>query len=439
MMTHSTIKYIFYTVISLLVFVSCERELQINSENAISPEQINKANIQYFLNGLYRTSTPYRDNYVFNDIRGGNYTWTALSGNNSSYGVLISGNGLDDRNSFSSSFWNYCYSNIYDANNVIKAARDLNMTTVEAEARYVRAYLYYNLVTLFGGVPLVEVNTNENIPRAEKSKIWEFILSDLDYSIQNAKDFKVTGSTTASKQSSKALKARVLLALGKKIEAADIAEQVIIETGLSVDPDYGRIFRASANSSEIIFSYANLISETNVRMSQLFWPYGTDWAGSYFVQPSSDVINKVYQDQDIRKSINIKNIVNADATFNTIVSKYEDVQPMIISRVSEMYLIMAEGRGLSTKGVESLNEIRLKRNVPSLRLEDFSNQEDFLEEVLQERRRELFSEGFLFYDLVRTNKAIQLPNIKSKDNYLMPIPGSQIILSKGVLTQNPGY
>ena len=63
----------------------------------------------------------------------------------------------------------------------------------------------------------------------------------------------------------------------------------------------------------------------------------------------------------------------------------------------------------------------------------------YLAAVFQERRRELYSEGFLFYDLVRIDKAIALPNIKNKDQYLLPLPGAQIKLSNGILIQNKGY
>lgn len=434
----TTIKTLLLCSLSLFTLSSCEDELEIYSENAISPEQINEGNIQFFLNGLYRTSTPIRDDYFFNDVRGGNYTWTALSGNNSKYGVMITGNGIDDTNGYSSSYWQFCYKNIYNANNLIEASERLNDNRINAEAKFIRALMYYHIVTLFGDAPLITSNTSEDLTRTHAAEIWTLIQSDLNFVISNAENHSQTGSNKVSKQAAKALLARVLLATNKKSEAANIAIEVINESGLTLDQDYERIFRNSNTSSEIIFSYRNLPTESNVRLSQLFWPYGTAWAGSYFVQPSDYALNELYEESDVRKEININRIMNSDGTYNDIISKYTDVQPLIISRLSEMYFIAAEGSGIQN-GLEYLNQIRRTRNLSTYSINEFTNDNDYLDSILTERRRELFSEGFLFFDLVRTDKAINLSNVQSRDHYLLPIPGSQIILSDGKLTQNPGY
>ncbi|WP_288764216.1 RagB/SusD family nutrient uptake outer membrane protein [uncultured Weeksella sp.] len=433
-----TIKILALSVLTFGTLTSCQDELDIYSENAISPEQINKENIQFFLNGLYDNSTPIRDDYFYNDVRGGNYTWTALSGNNSKFGVLITGNGLDDTNVFSSSYWQFCYSNIYNANNLIAASEKLDEKRINAETKFIRAAMYYHLVTMFGDVPLITTNTVENLPRTPKEKVWSLIISDLDYAIENAQNLNQTSSSRVSKEAAKAFKARVLLYLNMKNEATNIALEVINQSNLALDKDYERIFRATASSTEILFAYKNLTTESNVRLSQLFWPYGTTWAGSYFVQPSDFVLNELYEENDPRKDINIQKIVNSDGTFNMIISKYTDVQPLIFNRLAEMYFIAAEGLG-KDQGLMYLNQLRSARSLPHFTAQDFSSDEAYLETVLLERRRELFSEGFLFQDLVRTDKAIDLPNIPTKNHYVMPLPGSQIILSNGVLIQNDAY
>lgn len=434
----TTIKTLLFFSISLFSFTSCEDDLEIYSENAISPEQINSENIQFFLNGLYRSSTPIRDDYFYNDVRGGNYTWTALSGNNSKFGVLITGNGLDDRNAFSSSYWQFCYKNIYNANNLIAAAERLDEKQISAEAKYIRASMYFHLINLFGGVPLITINTTEDLPRSTREEIWQLIQDDLTYSIQYAKSRAEVGSNRISIEAAQAKLARTYLQMGKINEATDLALHVIENSGLTLDQDYQRIFRSTNTSSEIIFSHRNMPTESNIRLSQLFWPYGTAWAGSYFVQPSEEALHAVYEENDQRKAVNIEQINNSDGTFNMIISKYTDVQPLIDSRLSEMYFIVAEGKGM-TVGLPYLNAIRTKNNLPEYNSSDFESEQDYLDLILLERRRELFSEGFLFRDLVRTDKAIQLPNISTRDHYYLPLPGSQIILSDGLLTQNPGY
>lgn len=425
----------------VIITSSCSKELDLVPESGVSPDQINADNITFFLNGLYRRSIPDRDNYVLQDIRGGNYTWTALSGSNSAYGVLITGDNVDDRLSFSANVWSHAYRNIYNANTIIDAVNRLDNTEtlqiVKAEASYLRAYLYYQLVTNFGGVPLVLTNTTENIPRNTAEEIWNQILIDIDFAIAHAQPFSASGTKKASVQAAQAFKSRVLLALGRKEEAASLAASVISSVGRDIDTDYGRIFRNTDASSEVIFAFSNLITESNIRMSSLFWPYGTEWAGSYFVQPSDYAVDELYEDGDIRKSVNIQDVPTADGSL-TIVSKYWDVRPIVISRMSELYLICAEGFGVDG-GLEYLNTLRQRRGVAARAGTDFPSADAYLTEVLEERRRELYSEGFLFYDLVRTDRAIDLPNIRLKAHYLLPLPGAQINLSENVLEQNDEF
>ncbi len=435
------IQFIILFVTGSFLLGSCADKLDVQPESAVSPDQISASNIRFFLNGLYLRTFGDRDDYFLNDLRGGNYTWTALSGNNSAYGALITGNTLDDRSGFSSRIWTNNYRNIYNANIIMTAAEslgsDATITAVKAETSYLRAYLYYQLVTTFGDVPLVIVNTTENLAKTPKAQVWEQINKDLDYAIANGRALKATGVKTASIEGAKALKARVLLALGDKSGAAKLAKEVIDQTGLAIADNYGDIFR-TASIPEAIFAFENLKSEKNLRFSALFWPYGTAWAGSYFVQPSDYVLNQLYPLNDKRKAINIEKITNTDGTFNMIISKYWDVQPIIVSRISEMHLICAEGFA-QVQGLDYLNAIRVKRGLPALTLAESGTADNYLNLILEERRRELFSEGFLFYDLVRTNKAAQLPNIKTQEKYVMPIPGAQVALSNGKLVQNLGY
>lgn len=441
----SNYKYFSVFFISLMLLMGCNDLLDLYPENGISPDQINADNIPLFMNGLYRRSIPNRDVYVIGDMRGGNYTWTALSGSNSNYGKMVTGMGIDDTFGYSSTIWDSSYKIIYDANNIIQAADKLienntgnvaALKTTKAEALFFRAMAYYQLVISFGDVPIFLTAATENIPRNPKEEVYQQILSDLDFAIINTNNHSKTGFKRISNHAAKAYKARVLLQMGRKSEAADLAKDVIKTSGLKLDGDYGRIFRNTDSSTEIIFAFANLKNETNLRMSSLFWPYGTTWAGSYFVQPTDEVIEELYSENDMRKDINILKITNSDGTYNTIVSKYWDVQPLILLRLSEMYLICAEGLS-QTEGLMYINEIKSLRGEEKLTIENFNSIDKVVDEVLKERRKELFSEGFLYQDYVRTGKATLLENTKTEKDILLPIPGRQINLSEGVLIQNP--
>jgi hypothetical protein len=72
-------------------------------------------------------------------------------------------------------------------------------------------------------------------------------------------------------------------------------------------------------------------------------------------------------------------------------------------RSAELVLIEAESKARLnnlTGAIEVLNELRRKRNLTDLSASDF-NKESILEEILLERRRELWGEGFRLYDILR--------------------------------------
>lgn len=436
-------KHILFVLIATFFITGCSKQLDLLPENGVSPDQIGESNISLFLNALYRTSTTDRDVYVLGDMRGQNYTWTSLSGSSSSYGIMVSGIGMDDRLGFSQTIWTNSYKTIFNANNILQAADKIgadksNIKTIVGEASYIRALAYFQLVRSFGDVPLILSTATSNVPRDPKDKVYEQIMKDLDVAIANASDIKTSGNARVSIQAAKALKSRILLYQGQKAAAGALAKDVIDNSGKTLDANYGRIFQSTASSTEVLFAFANLKSETNIRMSALFWPYGTTWAGSYFVQPTDWVVANLYTPADTRGSVNLLKITNADGTFNYIVSKYWDVQPMIVSRLSEMYLICAECLA-PADGLPYMNALRTTRGLGPLLSTDFDTDAKVVTQVLAERRREFFSEGFLYDDLVRTGNALTLSNTPNADRILLPIPGTQVNLSQGVLAQNKGY
>ena len=96
-----------------------------------------------------------------------------------------------------------------------------------------------------------------------------------------------------------------------------------------------------------------------------------------------------------------------------------------------MYLISAEGQGLQG-GLDRLNELREFRGLQAVSPAD---EEEFLDAVLEERRLELFGEGFRWFDLVRTGRYEQKTGLGTKYTVL-PIPARELTLNKK-LKQHP--
>ncbi|MGB3077111.1 MAG: RagB/SusD family nutrient uptake outer membrane protein, partial [Chitinophagales bacterium] len=108
-----------------------------------------------------------------------------------------------------------------------------------------------------------------------------------------------------------------------------------------------------------------------------------------------------------------------------------------IMRISEMYLIAAEAKGVSGGGVDDLNALRHNRGLGDLFPEDFDTPEAFMNTVQDERRAELNFEGHRYFDLARIGKVSEV--IGESVLPVFPIPVNQITASGGAITQYPGY
>ena len=232
-----------------------------------------------------------------------------------------------------------------------------------------------------------------------------------------------------SKDAAIALLARTKLAQKKLGEAAALAEQLITSGDYKLD-SFEKIFRKTMNT-EIIFAFENLTEESSVNLSDLYYTYGHPNKGQGTYRLNAELV-KLFSDNDKRKSITIINIAGTDC-LNKYPSGQTGTDPLILFRIAEMYLISAEAQGRAA-GLSRLNELRRFRG-----LEDIfpANDEEYLTAILNERRRELIGENFLYYDLVRTGRAV--PDLGILDHQVkLPIPGRELQLNTN-LTPNPGY
>ncbi|WP_421918908.1 RagB/SusD family nutrient uptake outer membrane protein [Marinifilum sp.] len=167
-----------------------------------------------------------------------------------------------------SGFYKEAFSVIAAANdhiaNVGAMSDDLfeNMTKEAylADARFLKAFYYFYLTELYGGVPLYKEKIANNdldayeIAKSSKAEIVEYILSELDIAINSLPEKSYDGFIT--KGAAQALKAKILLQNGQWQLAANAAEEVIKSGQFSLDPDYFNLFikKGQANSNEIIFA-----------------------------------------------------------------------------------------------------------------------------------------------------------------------------------------
>jgi hypothetical protein len=139
---------------------------------------------------------------------------------------------------------------------------------IAAEASFIRAYHYFNMVRLYGGVFLVHEPISPDqaklVNRTTTDEIYKLIIADLQNAAANGNTakFSTTPSTTAAADlgranswSAKALLAKVYLNLNRKTDAATLLQDIIANSGYSLQSSYANIFSINNEmNSEVLFA-----------------------------------------------------------------------------------------------------------------------------------------------------------------------------------------
>lgn len=416
----------------LCLFTSCSKMLDVKSHSAVATNTLSAADVEAFLVGIYNRvqNAPGAESYISFDIVGGNLI-NAGATTDAGLGTFIS-NVLRPENGLMSAAWNGYYSALFQLNNLLDAANSLppsqRTTEILGTVHFFRGYLYYNLVTRWGGVPVLEKNTQEKVSRDIEQEVWAFIEDELQLAIDGAPAYASGQYYMVSSIAAKAMMARVKLAQGKKGEAGALAEEVI-GSGLFELDAFEKIFRAQQNMEEI-FSFKNLTIESSIRVSTLFYTYAHPVKGSYVYRPVQEVLD-MFSAEDKRTAVSVDTYQGL-RVINKYPSGQSGTDPIVVVRLAEMYLISAEARGLP--GLSRLNELRAERGLAAITPADEGS---YLNAVLLERRKELLGEGFRWYDLVRTGRAVSELGLAERE-VKYPIPMNELALNN-LLIQNQDY
>ncbi len=418
----------YITILSgLILLSSCGDKLDLYPYTGVSPDAITEKDLPALRVGMYNDvqNDPGALAFVLFDILGGNIH-TA-----SGAPIDLINSTLTPLGGAVSNGWNGYYSALYQVNNVIAICESMeanpSRNSTLGEAYYFRAYLYYCLVTRWGGVPILSKNTLEKLPRNSKAEVWAFIeknLIDAEGLLGESSSYYYVSKDAAS-----ALRARVLLDQGKKPEAATIAEALITNGKYKLDT-FEKIFRKQSNT-EIIFAFENRSEESSINISDLFYSYAHPNKGQGNYRVSQAMVSS-FASTDKRLPISITNIAGTDC-LNKYPSGQTGKDPVIVSRIAELFLISAEAQG-RTNGIGRLNELRRFRGLLDIAV---TSDEQYETAILNERNLELFGENFRYYDLVRTGKAVTQLGILNFQTVL-PIPGRELQYNTN-LVPNTGY
>jgi len=360
------------------------------------------------------------------------------------------------------------YNVIFRANTVLENlenASDANRDKFEAEAKFLRAYVYFNLVRLYGDIPLLDrtITPDEveiSYTRVPTAEVYDLIVSDLTTAVEVLDNSN--GRNRASKAAAQALLAKVYLTLEEYLPAQQLLEEVM-QSGYSLAPNFNDVFYNESNP-EVIFAigYKEGILLDSQNFSAEFLNgvgrtvgvnYVTDNMLAFMntnagdrletslradpAQPTETQVAKFFPNGDSGGADGRTFSFDARLAGNDwIVLRYADVLLMHVEA------IMAGAD--ETSNAEALNSFQLVRDRAGF-TDPVSSVDK--EDLLAERRAELAFENHRLYDLMRFGKANEIlgdfaidigANFSSND-LLLPIPQLEISLSNGLMQQNPGY
>jgi hypothetical protein len=387
--------------------------------------------------------------------------------------------------------WGWMFSGVNRANYILEFKDKIEFAgkqEVLAQATFLRAYYYFELVKWFGDVPLsvdkrILFGEQFAIERTPKAEVYSQIEIDLQFAASNLPVVQDTPGRV-TKGAAQALLGKVYLYQQKYDQAATALESVISSSAYTLITDYNSIFEeAGENNAESVFEVQYFdgqgagfgclqCSEGNVAVgfSGVRNYTGPDFTSGFsFNVPVQEVVD-AFEIGDLRKEVAILDIeawaTSTGATFGVGYEHTGYFNRKYIPRTrrdnaqgdrnltnpnnyrairyADVLLMAAEAFNKST----TPNDTKAQTYLNRVRERAFGNNSNNIiatgnvlyENILQERRVELVGEGHRFFDLVRTGKAVQEINgFVAGKHELFPIPAIEIQLTGNRWLQNPNY
>ena len=374
--------------------------------------------------------------------------------------------------------WNDHYRGILSCNTVIDRSEGVTMDQqlkdrYVGEVKFLRALMYFNMVRIFGDVPLIlkettDVSVGYTFSRNPVNEVYDQIIKDLQEAEQKLPvSYTGTSIGRATSGAAKGLLAKVFLTQKKWSEAAAKTKEIIDAQTYDLLPSYADIFKINnKNNKESLFEVQykkggyGLGSPFNNRFAPRLAGVAvtTIGAGSGHNLPTADM-NKAYEVGDLRKEVSMAQGYTSAGKFvdAPFIKKYLDPAPFAandadnnwpVLRYADVLLMRAEalneiGYAADGEAFTLLNRIRKRAGLAEKKSQTIATQAAFRLAVENERRVELAFENHRWFDLLRTDRAIAVMNAKGFNvqpfRLLLPIPLTQIQINPDKIKQNPGY
>lgn len=352
-------------------------------------------------------------------------------------------------------FWRRGFELLYHANSCIEGLEKTALVTdsvkkqLLGEARFMRSFIYFNLVNLFGDVPLqtsTDYKVNQALPRTGIGNIYALIISDLKYAADNLKPYSITKvKIRPCKEVAYALLSKAYLYLSDWSHAEEYSGKVITSGNYTLLNNLQNVFLL--NSEEVIWQFESTASTNLIQQAVTYVPAAATTRPPIIVTKG---LLSAFEANDKRKTNWLKSNTVSSAIYfypykYKVRSGTNTTESIALFRLAEQMLIRAEARARQKKLYDAIADINLVRDRAGVLLLPYTLTEDeVFKYIEQERRIELMFEwGNRWYDLKRTGRAdavlgaLKGMNWQSTD-VLLPIPNAERLLNPA-LEQNDGY
>ena len=517
-----TFKYL--NILFIASLVGCTNSIDLTSTSNLDAASYysNLTELNTALIGCYKgLQKPILDEWNLTETRSDN-TWMANTGSTSSINLDLASQDMffpitSNQNIYN--YWFNTYNNIYNVNMLMKGlgasynetsgileykdftlpVADVDRKRIAAEASFIRAHHYFNMVRLFGDTFLVHnaltPDEAKKMNRVPKAEIYKLIIADLLNASANGSTARYNAAANdlgrSNSWAAKALLAKVYLTLGRKADASLLLTDVINNSGYSLQASYANVFSTTNEmNSEILFSvrFKGGGFDMGSPLPNSFAPTKSGSSiingdGGGYNTPSLDIFTSYSTTAgniDLRRDVNV-GVFGTSTYLKYYVKKFICVVAVKndadsdwpVLRFSDVLLMQAEADGNTVGSLAQINKVHTRAGLIPLVTADVSTTAKFETLLSKERKLEFAFENQRWFDLMRQNTTFETPaltveavmdaHVKSvasttfyskfkgglttaqisaniKNRILLPIPQREIDNNSNlVIPQNPNY
>jgi hypothetical protein len=372
-------------------------------------------------------------------------------------------------NTFVLRIWRNEYNNLMIINTVIEklqaSSLDVQIKTgYEAEMRFLRALYHFNLVRMFGDIPLMKktvvVSDSYGLLRLPESEAYDFIIEDLKFAVEHLPlQSQISRVGQVTKGAALGILGKVYLTIGNKTDAKNVLGQIISSNEYELLPDYAYLWDLEhENSKEALFEIQHIAGPTTPSSPyhEYFAPYNNmaiSGQGRGMNQVTEYLWNE-FEENDPRRELSILtgytdkggNWIDIKfpakwfdpAFINT--GTYYCENNFIVLRYADILLMYAE----ASDDPAYLNMVRERAGMPRYGEAGYPSQYTSLALAIEhERMVELSLEFHRWFDLKRTGRATAVLSERkgkaiTEQMLVLPIPQTERDINPALI-QNTGY